>query len=268
MLRLKIEQHRRGGRDLLKEIELSFPAGQFSVILGPNGAGKTTLLKLISGQEPVQRGSVTLADQPLAQIDLLQRARQMAMLTQEHPLNFPFTALDVVKMGCHPLGISPDEAEEKARHLLTVMELAELSKRNYLTLSGGEKQRVQLARVLAQLGEESQVLLLDEPLSGMDLRHQHLTLAYLRAQAKQGLTVIAVLHDPVLAARYADRLVLLKQGRLSAEGKVDEVWQSDTLSALYDLPLQVSLENGEPQLHTADLPDLNDNLFGAQPRQD
>lgn len=258
MLDVQIERYTRSGRTLLEGINLQLDDGGFSVILGPNGAGKSTLLKLISGQVTPDRGRVELMEHSITGIGLGQRARQMAMLTQEHPLNFPFPVLDVVRMGCHPLGLSDEDATTRAKELLSAMELPEFSGRNYLTLSGGEKQRVQLARVLAQLGDESQLLLLDEPLTGMDLRHQHLTLDYLRKLAQNGLRVIAVLHDPLLAAQYADQLILLKDGRLQAEGGLETVWNNQTLSVLYDLPLQVSLSNGKPRLETS-----ADNLFGT-----
>lgn len=258
MLDVQIERYTRSGRTLLEGINLQLGGGGFSVILGPNGAGKSSLLKLVSGQAVPDEGKVVLVDHPITEIELSERARQMAMLTQEHPLNFPFPVLDVVRMGCHPLGLSDEDATARAQELLGVMELPEFASRNYLTLSGGEKQRVQLARVLAQLGDESQLLLLDEPLTGMDLRHQHLTLAYLRQLSYEGLRVIAVLHDPLLAAQYADQLILLKGGRLQAEGGLETVWNNQTLSALYDLPLQVSLCDGKPRLETS-----VDNLFGT-----
>lgn len=258
MLDVQIERYTRSGQTLLEGIRLQLDGGGFSVILGPNGAGKSTLLKLIAGQALPDAGRVVLGNHLITEIDLIKRARQMAMLTQEHPLSFPFPVLDVVRMGCHPLGLSDNAASARAQELLDAMELPEFAARNYLTLSGGEKQRVQLARVLAQLGDESQVLLLDEPLTGMDLRHQHLTLDYLRKLAQNGLRVIAVLHDPLLAAQYADQLILLKDGQLQAEGGLETVWNNQTLSALYDLPLQVFLNNGKPQLETS-----VDNLFGA-----
>lgn len=258
MLKIDVPQFRRGGRCLLQGINLTFSASGLSVILGPNGAGKSTLLKLIAGQEEAEHGRILLQDTLISGIDLPERARRLVMLTQEHPLNFPFSVLDVVRMGCHPLGISDEVATQRAQALLTQMEIAEFAGRNYLTLSGGEKQRVQMARVLAQLGDESQLLLLDEPLTGMDLRHQHLTLNYLRQLAQRGLRVIAVLHDPLLAAQYADHLVLLKQGQLKAEGDLTAVWNDTTLSDLYDLPLKVSFEEGIPRLATS-----ADYLFGA-----
>lgn len=260
MIQVSIPAYVRSKRALLQEINLRFPAGRFSVILGPNGAGKSTLLRLMSGQEPLQTGHVLLADESVASMALLTRAQRLAMLTQDHPLNFPFSAMEVVKMGTHPLGVGEEEAVLRAVDLLKTMELSDLSTRNYLTLSGGEKQRVQLARVIAQVGPETQLLLLDEPLSGMDLRHQHLTLAYLQALARSGLTVVAVLHDPVLAARYADQLVMLKNGQLHAQGAVESVWNAHALSTLYDLPLDVSFHEGEPQLRTS-----GDNFFRPEP---
>ncbi|MGB0467368.1 MAG: ATP-binding cassette domain-containing protein [Pontibacterium sp.] len=260
-LSVHVDTYSRGGCALLQNIKLQLAVGQFSVILGPNGAGKSTLLQLLSGQETLQRGEVALSGVSVRTMHPLLRARQLAMLTQDHPLSFPFTVAEVVKMGAHPLGLSDQAADVRVSQLLEVMELSGLSERNYLTLSGGEKQRVQLARVLAQVGEESRVLLLDEPLAGMDLRHQHLCLAYLKTLAsRQGLIVVAVLHDPVLAARYADQLVLLKAGNLQAQGPVQQLWHDALLSTLYDLPLQARWQDGEPGLRHS----VN-NFFGAEP---
>ena len=126
MLDVQIERYTRSARTLLEGIDLKFAGGGFSVILGPNGAGKSTLLKLISGQVMPDIGRVVLGDHSITEIDLSVRARQMAMLTQEHPLNFPFPVLDVVRMGCHPLGLSDEDATARAHELLHLMELPEV----------------------------------------------------------------------------------------------------------------------------------------------
>ncbi len=248
MLQVDALGYHRDGSALLTGVSCTFRPGRLSVLLGPNGAGKSTLLQLLAGLQAPQQGRVALDRVPIGEIPLPRRARLLAYMTQAQPLNFPFSAAEVVAMGCYPLQLGAGASMARAEQLLAEVELADKAQQNYLTLSGGERQRVQLARVLAQCGGESRVLLLDEPLAAMDLRHQHLALQQLQRLAAAGLAVIAVLHDPLLAARYADELLLLKAGRLVASGAVRDLWQSRLLSGLYDLPLTADWLGEEPLL--------------------
>nr|WP_082708984.1 heme ABC transporter ATP-binding protein [Marinobacterium profundum] len=241
----------RNGRFLLESVDLSLTPGSLTVVLGPNGAGKSTLLHMLAGLERPDGGSVRLNGQPLLAMDSLERARRLAVMTQDQPLDFAFSVEEVVLLGAYPLGLG--RAEERAHCLrgLQRLELQALASRNYLSLSGGEQQRVQMARVLAQCSEATAVLLLDEPVSAMDLRHQHLCLRQLRRLADAGAAVLVILHDLALAARYADRVLLLKNGRVLVQGGMLETMTASSLSRLFDVRVEVALVAGVPRFSSS-----------------
>lgn len=194
--------------------------GEILAVLGPNGAGKSTLRKVLCGDLTANVGEVSMNDKPLAEWTLPERAKSRAVLPQDSSLNFPFTVLEVVLMGRapHVNGAETEKDYEIARQSLVAVEEAELAERLYPTLSGGERQRVQLARVLAQIWEKSKnprYLLLDEPTSNLDIAHQHSTLKTARRFASEGVAVLIILHDLNLAAQYADKILLLKNGKVS-----------------------------------------------------
>lgn len=238
MLQLKELVLRHGDHLCLDRVSLDLREAELTVLLGPNGAGKSTLLQLAAGLQAADGGQVWLDGQPLASLALEWRALRLAVLLQRQQLNFAFSAEQVVALGAYPLQLSDPDTQRLARRRLAELELLAHAGQDYLTLSGGEQQRVQLARVLAQCGDHCRWLLLDEPLAAMDLRHQHLALHLLRQRVADGVGVLAVLHDPVLAAQYADRVLLLKEGRLLADGAPREVLDSDNLSALYGLQVR------------------------------
>ncbi|WP_432471075.1 heme ABC transporter ATP-binding protein [Amphritea sp. HPY] len=227
-----------GAAQLLQDIDLQLAAGEMMVVLGPNGAGKSSLLSLLSGLRAPDSGSVTLERKPLSELEPELRARKLAMYTQQQPLNFPFTVEQVIALGCYPLALSVGQAREQVRLCLQQLELEAFAAREYTSLSGGERQRVQLARVLAQVGPQCQLLLLDEPVSEMDLKHQQMVMGLLRQLAGRGVAVICVLHDLNLAAQYAGQVTLLQQGRLVASGPRAEVMTEARLSELYQLPVR------------------------------
>lgn len=229
---------KRNGKTLLNNISLELHAGEVTVLLGPNGAGKSTLLGLLCGLNPADLGQVCLDGVSLSVIEPQLRARYLAMYTQQQPLNFPFRVEEVVALGCYPLMLNRDATAARVAACLQQFELESLALRDYTSLSGGEQQRVQVARVLAQTGLDCQVLLLDEPVSEMDLRYQQLLLQQIRAVAATGVSVCCVLHDLNLAAQLADRVVLLQQGRMVAAGPVDKVMTEEHLSALYQVSVR------------------------------
>lgn len=241
---------RRGSITALQGVTLQLRAGQVLGVLGPNGAGKSTLLTALSGELVPSAGDVLLKGRVLADWPDVERARRLAVLPQISTLSFAFRVADVVAMGRlpHHTGRRADAAIVDAA--LAAADAEHLAARNYLELSGGERQRVHLARVLAQLwpGGPDQVLLLDEPTSMLDPSHQHSMLQAIRRFAAQGGAVLVILHDLNLAARYCDRLLLLKDGSSYTEGAVEEVLRADPLRAVFGLDVLVQRhpERGHP----------------------
>ncbi len=229
---------KRQGKPLLQDISLQLIPGEVTVLLGPNGAGKSSLLSLLSGLYSPDSGSVLLDEQSVVALDPQLRACYLAMYTQQQPLNFSFQVDEVVALGCYPLQLSAAEMAERVRDYLSQFELEQLSQRQYTRLSGGEQQRVQVARVMAQVGSQCRVLLLDEPVSEMDLKYQQLLMQRIRQVAATGVAVCCVLHDLNLAAQLADQIVLLQNGRMLAAGTVGEVMTEARLSDLYQVSVR------------------------------
>jgi iron complex transport system ATP-binding protein len=242
---------RRHGRTLLQSVDVALQPGSLTVVLGPNGAGKTTLLNLLAGLEQPHAGDVRLGGQLLAAMEPFERARRLAVMTQDQPLDFAFGVEEVVALGAYPLGLGRVQERLHCQAWLQRLELQALAQRDYLSLSGGERQRVQLARVLAQCGEQTMALLLDEPVSAMDLKHQHLCLQELRALADAGAAVLVILHDLALTALYADAVLLLKEGKVLAQGRMPEIMTSANLSALFDVRVEVSQAGGLPRFSSS-----------------
>ena len=208
------------GKTLLHDATLACRPGAVTVLLGPNGAGKTTLLRLLAGLYAPTAGRVQLDGQALHGLDRQTLARARAVLSQEINLAFPMTVEDVVLMGRYPHDgrSTPAHDQRIAQQALATLGLTAFAGRDYATLSGGEAQKVQMARVLAQIWEApatgSRVLLLDEPVASLDIQYQHQLLRVARQLAREQAIVVTILHDINLALAYADRLVLLKNGRI------------------------------------------------------
>ncbi|MEL6188139.1 MAG: heme ABC transporter ATP-binding protein [Myxococcota bacterium] len=233
----------RGGRVLLHARQLEFAAGRLTAVLGPNGAGKTTLLKLLAGELKPDRGRVTLDGEALETHGLEGLARRRAVLPQLSGLRFPFTVDEVVRLGRLPHGDAHAPAGRAAvERALRRTDLLALREAPYPRLSGGERQRVHWARAWAQIDAPEtsapRWLLLDEPTSALDLKHVHALLQEAQDFAGSGGGVVLVLHDPNLAARYADDVTLVTQGEAEAAASVGEVLRADRLSAVYDLSLE------------------------------
>ena len=214
MLKIRSLHCQSGKKTLLHIPFLHLSGGNFVAVIGPNGSGKSTLIKSIAGEINYQ-GNIELHRQDLKQWPRLHRAKHLAVLPQSSQLSFSFSAFEVIALGLTPLNITQSDAKQLIRKKMRATDCLHLSERAFPSLSGGEKQRVQLARVLVQLSQAEQqpLLLLDEPTAAQDLGQQHniLTLCKELCQ-KQSYTVIAVLHDLNQVMRYCDHCAILNEG--------------------------------------------------------
>lgn len=240
------------GTRLLNNVSLNVGRGQVVSVIGPNGAGKTTLLRAIANDLQPHCGMVELAGQVVASIEPRRRARQMAVLTQHNALDFSFTGFEVVSLarGPHSTGAAMDR--RICREAMEAMDVAHLSDRLYPTLSGGEQQRLQLARVLAQIWRaedaDGRLLLLDEPVTSLDIGHQHQLMRAIKTFAATGVAVLMTVHDMTLAAHYSDTVVVLNHGRCLASGRPEAVLTESLINDVF--ATQVSIvphpQTGKP----------------------
>ncbi|WP_125716316.1 heme ABC transporter ATP-binding protein [Pseudoalteromonas rubra] len=238
----------RGAKPVLTKVSLTLKAGQFIVLLGENGAGKSTLLSAICDDIPYH-GEIVWRGAPLNTLDPLTLATQRAVLLQHNRVNFAFNTTELIAMGRYPYQESPREQAAVVDQLITQLALEQLARREVTQLSGGEFQRAQFARCLAQLnahdpGTRNKLMLLDEPTSALDLHHQHRVLSAAQRFARQGNTVIAVLHDLNLASLYADRILLLDNGQIRSDGPPQDVLRRDVLQPIYQTGMQINLHPG------------------------
>ncbi len=236
----------RGARTVLSDVSLCLPAGEVLGVLGANGAGKTTLLSTLAGELPPADGDLRLDQRPLPQWKASELARRRAVLPQSPSLAFDLEVHAVLAMGAYPFPeLAPAALDELAQRALQLAEAGALAARRYATLSGGEQQRVQFARVIVQLlaakpAREYRLLLLDEPIASLDPRHQvGLLQAVSRLAREEGIAALVVLHDVNLAAAWCDRLLLLAQGRAVALDTPSRALTSAHLETVYRLPARV-----------------------------
>ncbi|WP_024850236.1 heme ABC transporter ATP-binding protein [Hydrogenovibrio kuenenii] len=233
-------------KTILNSVSIELQPRQLIAVLGPNGAGKSTLLKCLSGELSPHSGEVLMDSDPLHVLSTETLALRRAVMPQSVQLDFPFTVTEVVEMG-QRYALSSIELQQMVEQSLSMFDVQHLKTRNYLTLSGGEQQRVQLARVVGQLLSAMQFqktvpgyLLLDECTSSLDLSHQHLVFKVARQLADHhGMGVLMVLHDLNLASQYADQLVLMKQGQVHYQGSPLEVLNEEIVEAIYDFSVRV-----------------------------
>jgi len=230
-----------GSRRVLQDVSLNVQSGEVAALIGPNGAGKSTLVRAVSGVIPVAGGTVRTNGTDLLALPAMQRARHLAVVPQAVFLPPAFSVWETVLLGRTPylnfLGQTSAADEDIARRALVRVDALDLAERRVGELSGGEQQRVLLARALAQ---STPILLLDEPTSNLDLHYQVSFMDMVHSLAKQdNLAVLVALHDLNLAARYADRVALLVNGEIKAAGSPRQVLTQEIISEAYHLPVEV-----------------------------
>lgn len=234
------------GKTLVQDVSMDLEPGRFSVILGKNGAGKSTFLKALTGDLIPVHGTVLVEGRELEKVEPLHLARKRAVMKQHLHLSFSFTAMEVVLMGRvpHTRGFETEHDRKVAMECMEQARVAELANRSFPTLSGGEQQRVQFARMLAQLWGRIEnrrpcALLLDEPLSSLDLAQQHAMMHLSRDLSRRGVAVLMILHDLNLAAQYADEIHVMKEGRTYALGTPNDVFKPEIIGMAFDCPVDI-----------------------------
>ncbi|WP_417885372.1 heme ABC transporter ATP-binding protein [Zunongwangia sp.] len=227
---------------LLNDISFRIKSGELLVIIGPNGAGKSTLLRAIAQELPYS-GSILFQNQPITNWDSQNLAKNRAKFSQHNPQDIPLPVQEVVMMGRYPY-FSNNASNTDLKIVVESLQLTEMNRfknQPYNRLSGGEKQRIHLSRIFAQLhnSNSDKLMLLDEPLNNLDIYYQHKTLNAIQNFVKQGNVGIIVMHDLNLAAQFADYILLLKKGTIVKSGKPDEVLTPNIICNTYEFPCQV-----------------------------
>lgn len=225
-----------GGRSLLSSVNLDIQPGQFTAVAGPNGAGKTSLLKVLSGEQGRHTGEVLLNGVQASRYNPAQLALVRAVLPQATSVQFSFTVKQIVEMSRLHHRAPQKKSAEVVRQVMDLTGILEWSHRNYLTLSGGEQQRVQLARVLAQVWDIQsypRYILLDEPTSSLDLAQQQLIFGLVKHACERNIGVVAIVHDLNQVTQFADKLYFLKEGSIVAGGKPKEVFTKSIIEETF-----------------------------------
>lgn len=237
----------RGNREVLHDVDFEVHTGEVVALVGPNGAGKSTVLAALSGDHPFVAGSVEVDGRALDRWSPIALARRRAVLPQQHTVGFPFTARQVVGMGRAAWAGTPKQHEDDAvvDAAFATCDVTHLADRPFPALSGGERARVALARVLAQ---DTETLLLDEPTAALDIGHQESVMKVVRQRADAGHAVVVVLHDLGLAAAYADRICVLERGSIVADAPPEQVLTEELIGRVYQYPVKVTRhpETGTP----------------------
>jgi iron complex transport system ATP-binding protein len=226
------------GRAIIKNVSLQVFPGEVLALVGPNGAGKSSILSVMAGDVRATSGTATLGGKHVGKYRPDEAARVRSVLMQSNQVSFPFTVQEIVEMGRAPWARTPELADDDAliQDALRLADVEHLVERRFNQLSGGEKARVSLARVLAQ---RTPVMLLDEPTAALDLRHQESVMRAIRTFANAGCAIVVVLHDLSIAAGYADRIAMIVGGKLDAIGTPDEVIVADRVSRVYGVDVDI-----------------------------
>ncbi|KXF77428.1 iron ABC transporter [Paramesorhizobium deserti] len=239
-----------GRKRIIENIDFQARPGELTAIVGPNGSGKTTLLRALSGDLPFT-GQASINSRPFETLKPWQMANIRAVLPQATSLAFPYTVREIVRLGLTSgySGAGSHDIETLPDRALAMVDLEGFSGRFYQELSGGEQQRVQLARVLCQVWQpvldgEPRYLFLDEPVSSLDIKHQLIIMRIAKSFAEEGGGVIAILHDLNLTAMFADRIVMMHRGRVDAAGEPRDMLSDDRILRVYECALKVGVLPG------------------------
>lgn len=246
-----VVHYAKADRPALNGVSMQVPEGIFYAVLGPNGSGKSTLMRALMGIVSPVSGEALVGGRGARSWSRRQLAQEVGAVSQAEHLAFPLSVTDFVGMGRYPrLGPLKPQGREDGRAVESALDQCDvlsLAARDMLTLSGGELQRVRIARALAQ---EPRCLVLDEPTASLDIRHEMSIFQLLREAADRGMTVLLITHHLNLAARFADRFLLLDRGEVAAEGRAEEVFREDVLQGVYGWPLAVATDpaTGAPRV--------------------
>ena len=239
-----------GSRNVLKNVTQHFESGLFHVILGPNGSGKSTFLKVFSGELKPAAGKILYDGKPITTLSTTELARRRAVMSQSPELPFPLSVREIVMMGRYPhFQYKPSKNDvDICVAAMRALSIEDMGERDYLTLSGGEKQRVQFARVLTQIwervGSETCYLLLDEPVSSLDIHYQQEFLRKAKSLCGPNLVLIAVLHDINLAFQYADRVYLMSDGAIKFAGVPQTVISEKVVEEIFNVKVRIMQIDG------------------------
>ncbi|MDH6253158.1 iron complex transport system ATP-binding protein [Chryseobacterium sp. H1D6B] len=228
---------------ILDGVDVSLEYGEFLAIVGPNGAGKSSLLSILANEVKQGKQQILFKNKSIAEWEVRELSKHKSKFSQHNSNEIPLQVKDVVMMGRYPYFDSQPKKEdlEAMNTMMYETDVYHLKERDYNTLSGGEKQRVHLSRVMAQLDNEiaHKLVFLDEPLNNLDIKHQYKALEIIKNFTKKANSAIVVLHDLNLAAQFADKILLMKSGRVSAYGTPQEVFTAENISAAYNFPCTI-----------------------------
>jgi len=240
MIKTKNLNFSYGEKKILKNINISLKRGKLTCLLGANGSGKTTIIKTLNGIIKKDSGQIFIDETNLADLKQKEIAQKISMVPQEHNSVFSYKSIDVVIMGVTPylaFGKKPEKSVyDKAKKIMKKLNILKMADRNYNELSGGERQLVLIARALLQ---NTEYMLFDEPTSHLDFKNQHLILQELQKLTKKKKGVVTALHDPNLALKYSDQVIIIKEGEILTSGDTKKVMNSNNLSEAYEAEIIV-----------------------------
>ena len=236
-------------KTLIDNITLDIDYGEIACVIGPNGSGKSTLIKLITGELKPTTGNIIFQDKRIEEWLPSDLACCRSVLSQSNHLSFPFSVIDIIKMGRYPINNSTKEKNDEIfKKLINIFDLNKNINQNYITLSGGEKQRVQLARVFAQIWSDNEysnkMLIIDEPTSFLDINHQYALFDFLKTMNKKGLTILMVLHDLNQAITYSNKIIMLKEAKLIGSDKIGKIINTKKFEEVFNIKLKL-IKNDE-----------------------